>query len=519
MLLRRLLSQRFVHLLLWIFMTAVTLGVLLYVWTNWSGRRRWAATKAMIEHEGEMIEFRKVLPETPPEAENLLAIDPLRGITEAVDHDNAKGEPGAKRQALAAMKLEAKDMKHPPAKGVETGQMTDMQEWTKFLREGKFLDLPAASAASGSEVLTVLDAKFPLLKQLSDLAPERSQAMFTPGLRERELPEMLFSLSLRHYNGAQYLARMLCLRARAAMDAKQGAAAARSLLAAEKIGFACEEEPMLIGCLVGVTVESAVNESLWHGLREKAFAEADLQLLQKFLSTHDLDKAVLQAFRGELAMALGSMEYMQDVAAGRKKTGPEVTSVSARDQLSRSLRTLSALPGGLFDHWKSVIAEQEWKHAISPLRQGGITAAVKAGDEMNAELTAKKNYLLHPDYIMARMVLPAISSVSATAALVQARERQALTAIALERFFLKHAKYPAALQELVPDFAAAVPLDPWDGKELRYRTTAAGRYMLWCVGFDGKDDDGKVTMDAQGATKLSKREYVGDWTWQYEPVK
>lgn len=55
------------------------------------------------------------------------------------------------------------------------------------------------------------------------------------------------------------------------------------------------------------------------------------------------------------------------------------------------------------------------------------------------------------------------------------------TAIALERFHLKQARYPAALQELVPKFAAVVPLDPCAGKEVRYRTTPAGRCMLWCV--------------------------------------
>jgi hypothetical protein len=35
------------------------------------------------------------------------------------------------------------------------------------------------------------------------------------------------------------------------------------------------------------------------------------------------------------------------------------------------------------------------------------------------------------------------------------------------------------------------------------------------VGFDGRDDAGKVT----AGTKLNKREYVGDWAWQYEPAK
>jgi hypothetical protein len=234
------------------------------------------------------------------------------------------------------------------------------------------------------------------------------------------------------------------------------------------------------------------------------------------LSAHDLDKAVLQAFRGELACAVSSMEYLKDVAAGRKQSVQGVAAIFSDDHQNHSLRRLSVgLPGGFFHHWMSVVAEQEWKHALSPLRQGGIMAAVKAGDGMKADLNAKQNFLLPPDSFMASMFMPAFTSVSASAALVQARERQALTAIALERFFLKHAKYPAALQELVPEFVAAVPCDPWDGKEVRYRTTPAGRYMLWCMGLDGKDDGGQVN---KNGVAMRSALYLGDWTWQYEPV-
>jgi hypothetical protein len=46
-----------------------------------------------------------------------------------------------------------------------------------------------------------------------------------------------------------------------------------------------------------------------------------------------------------------------------------------------------------------------------------------------------------------------------------------------------------------------------------------GRFVLWSVGLDGKDDAGKVTVDEKSSAKLNKPEYLGDWTWQYEPVK
>ncbi len=511
---RRLLSKRSVRILLWMFITLVTLLALLFAWTNWSGRRRWAATKAMLEHEGETLDFRTLLPETPPPTQNLLAIEALDGITEAVEHDEAKGAPGAKRKALAEMKLP--DQSPPASKGIEKGEVADMQEWMKFLRETKYLDLQAESAAPGKDVLAALDARFPVLRQLADLAPHRSQAMFTPGLRERELPGLLFSLPLRHYTVANVLTRAMLLRARAAIHAKQGAEAARSLLAAEKIGIACEGEPLLIGFLVGSNVKSMVNEGIWLGLRERAFAEAELRLLDEALSAQNLGKSLLQACRGEMATGLNAMEHMQDIAAGKKQAGQDVAAAFASGKQSQFLLLLRAVPGGLFDHWKSVIAEQEWKHMIHPLRTGGVTAAVKSAEGVSTDLNARQNFLLHPDYIMARMVVPAFIGVSANALLFQARERQARTAIALERFYLKHARYPAALRELVPEFAAAVPLDPWDGKEMRYRTTPAGRYMLWCVGPDGKDDNGRVKIRQ---VAMYSPDYLGDWTWQYEPVE
>lgn len=509
---RRFFSKHFFRILVWLLITLVTLVVLLYVWTNWSGRRRWAATKAMIEQKGETLDFHKLLPETPAEADNLLAIEPLAGITVAVDHEGTKGVAEAKRKALEAMKLEPKA---PGSAGVERGETEDMQAWAKFLRETKYLDLPTESAAPGRDVLVGLDARFPVLKQLADLAPQRSAAMFTPGMRERELPGMLFTLSLQHYTSAQTLMRALCLRARAAIDARQGAEAARSLLAAEKLGLGCEVEPLLLGLLVSNAAKAMVNEVVWLGLREKAFAEEDLRLLYDTLKGHDLDKAMLQGFRGEMAAGLNAVEYLQDAAAGRKQAGKDVVDAFASMQ-GFSLNGFRALPGGLFDHWKSVIAEVEWKHILDPLRKGGISAMVKSTDALNADWVTKENYLLHPDYIMARTMVPAFSTVSASALVTQARERQVLAALALERFFLKHARYPARLQELVPEFTAAVPLDPCDGQEVRYRTTPAGRYVLWCVGFDGKDDGGQVT---DSTRSLKNPKYLGDWAWQYEPVK
>ena len=511
---RRLLSKRFVRILLWLFATLVTLYILLFVWTDWSGRRRWAAVKTTLEREGETLDFRKLLPETPPDAQNLMAIEPLRGIAVIVDNDEAKGEPGAKRKALADMKWS--DRTPPVSNGVAMGQAADLQEWVKFLRETKYLELPTAPAASAREVLTALDAKLPLLKQIADEAAKRPLAVFTPGIHERKMPELLFTLRLPHYPGVQTLARALALRARTAVAAGESAEATRSILAIQLLATACKQEALLIGFLVGNTMEMVALEPLWLGLREHAFAEDDLRRLQEAFGSDQRTQALLLAMRGELAAGLNAVEFLQIGASGRLPMDQYLTKALSADGTLPPRLLGRGVPGGLFDHWKSVAAEMELRYLIQPLKKGSLREAVRRGEEATANLQRNSNVFLHPDYIMARLMLPAVSRVSSQTLLLEARQRQALAALALERFFVKHAKYPAALTELTPDFLPAVPLDPCDEKPLRYRTTPTGRYQLWSVGLDSKDDGGKVKIRP---VSMSSPDYLGDWTWSYEPVK
>jgi len=70
--------------------------------------------------------------------------------------------------------------------------------------------------------------------------------------------------------------------------------------------------------------------------------------------------------------------------------------------------------------------------------------------------------------------------------------RLALTAVALEQFRATHNQYPTALSELAPNYLTTTPVDPFDGRPLRYRKQVAG-YVLYSIGPDLKDNGGKRT--------------------------
>jgi hypothetical protein len=68
-----------------------------------------------------------------------------------------------------------------------------------------------------------------------------------------------------------------------------------------------------------------------------------------------------------------------------------------------------------------------------------------------------------------------------------------ITAIALQRYRLRHGQYPTELSALVPEFLAAIPRDPADGAGLRYRADPEGTFLLYSVGEDGVDDGGNAS--------------------------
>ena len=95
---------------------------------------------------------------------------------------------------------------------------------------------------------------------------------------------------------------------------------------------------------------------------------------------------------------------------------------------------------------------------------------------------------------------------------METAKRVVITAIALKRFQLAHGKWPKTLNELAPDIIPTVPIDPFDGKPLKYHLNADGKYLLYSVGKDGVDNGGNPTNSSPNDTSFVWQ--VGrDWVW------
>ena len=92
-------------------------------------------------------------------------------------------------------------------------------------------------------------------------------------------------------------------------------------------------------------------------------------------------------------------------------------------------------------------------------------------------------------FFITRMLVPTMNTIAMVDLRQIAQLDCALTALEVERYRLAEGRLPETLEVLVPKFIEAVPIDPFDGKPLRYKRLDKG-YTIYSIGEDGEDNGG-----------------------------
>src|SRR6185369_14676771 len=109
------------------------------------------------------------------------------------------------------------------------------------------------------------------------------------------------------------------------------------------------------------------------------------------------------------------------------------------------------------------------------------------------------------------LLMPAVDKLGEATWRKHAVVRSLATLIAVERYRQANGRWPDRLDELKPRYLKEVPLDPYDGKPLRYRRLGDG-VIVYSVGPDGADDGG--VLDRQNPQRAG-----ADLGWRLWDVK
>jgi len=96
--------------------------------------------------------------------------------------------------------------------------------------------------------------------------------------------------------------------------------------------------------------------------------------------------------------------------------------------------------------------------------------------------------------ILSKMLLPATKQFDIAVLRFRGRQTALEVMLAAQAYRRDKGEFPESLDELVPQYLEAVPLDPCDsnGGRLLYRRDSATSAVVWSVGDDGNDDGGAV---------------------------
>ena len=524
--LQRIWKKRWLRRLTWTGVTLVTLYALLCAWVNWSGARKWRATVAMLKAEGETLDFRETLYEPIPESENFCAIPLLKDLLFYSDKDEDKGAAGVNRKRLDALVFKNKDT--PGFTNATSGIRADLKKWADFMRKDDSLLMPPDSGNAARDVLIALSKHDPIVHELA-AGLDRPYARWTPEWKNRELPPVpLFAERPRCFammRSGWY--QTLVLRSIAAARAGDAAKAHQAALIIARLNEAFLNEPDHVSLFVA----SLATDYFLHGVTLEICAAhtgtaEDFTRLESALSALNFQRAELHSVRWEMAAGASTVRGMKtwrenhSILQMFKRNGEQPSKLG--DILIR------LLPGGVFDSNAAVLAELEYRHMIKPLKEQGWQQAMLSGKSLEKELfVARKSKWSHLSSIMTTYLAQNgpqyIYDYIYDCIYAQVLVNQARIACALERQRIAHGSYPDSLDAVRFADGKPLPPDPMDGKPMRYRKTTDGRYVLWSIGPDGKDDGGKRILhnnDREHTSYFTFPSYIGDLVWDFtESVK
>ena len=495
----------------------VTLYALFDAWVNWSGAREWHATREMLNAQSETLDLRVLAADPIPDADNFCAIPLLKDIAKIEDGSVLKGESAEKRKRLQVFSSINKCLQNPRKPYSEP---FDLKECANNLRKEGLLTTSGNSVDPAQDILGALGNQDALFQELA-AGLDRTQVQLTPALKTREFPDNPSSVMLPAALEFVALSKALSLRAIASARAGENTKAHESLQISVKLMQANLNEPFLVSFLMALLQDSLICNSVWELCNEHAGTAQNFARLETELAPVDFNCSLLKAYRGELINGVALFQFMKRDRLLFAEVVMQMLGRNNKDSTSAVLARM--IPLGFFDAASSVFADTCFEFFIKPQKEQGIMATYKATESKALNKIAvrhDRDILMHPSSWFAGLSIPAMIDADLRTIFQQVVHNQAIIACALERYRLEKGSYPDSLDGMKLADGRSLPLDVINNKPMGYRKTANGKYALWSVGFDGKDDNGqRGTLDNNSnksmTRQLANKDYLGDWVWDY----
>jgi hypothetical protein len=501
--------QNFKRLLLSLACLAI-FTTLFYAEEDIRGRLAWGRFKSHWEAKGEKFDFSAFLPPSVPDDKNF-AMAPVVATTYSriLDRNGHRVFP-QNTNVVDRLQMPLDFENGGPTNGIGNWQKaisSNLEPWQRYYRNLSLTTnlfpvapQPQTPAADVLLALSRYDSTIEELRQAAALPASRFPLNY-----DSEEP---FAILLPHLAPLKGCAVVLRLRALAELEAGHSEAALADLGLVLRLTEKFHSEPFLISQLVRIAMFQISEQAVWEGLANHRWTDAQLSELDQQLAPLDFIADYTAAMRGENACQVATVDFL------RHRPGLLDSLGESHEKDSTRLGDLCGylIPSGWFyqNELRSSKFILDQFLPIADLSQQSISPSLvsQATQSLNA-----MNFT--PYTMLCKMLLPGLTKSSHRFAFAEASLNLARCACALERHRLANGKLPETLDALVPGFIAKIPRDPIGGQALHYQSTGDGNFILYSVGWNERDDDGRVCLTKGGSVDLDD----GDWVWRYPDLR
>lgn len=293
-----------------------------------------------------------------------------------------------------------------------------------------------------------------------------------------------FNALLPHLADFKRVAQAFDKKAGLDAEEKRPHDAVLAIQAAFATAHGLDREPTLISQLVRIAVDSIACGTIDRVLNRVEVDEADLVALQQTVAARSDLKSLSVGLAGEFCFGSDAFSRgpaylvsLGGLSGNNSGNNPGAAVAIWLYSASGLLRQDRACYVEMLSDFIQIARREPWER-------------FEAADAWEQRIIQLKSEW-YKGHIMTSMLLPALVKTVAKEARCMAQLRCTATGIALERYRKAHnGQYPDSLDALVPAFMPAVPLDPFDGKPLRFAKRPTG-YVVYSLGPDRDDDRGR----------------------------
>jgi hypothetical protein len=247
--------------------------------------------------------------------------------------------------------------------------------------------------------------------------------------------------------------------------------AVRSTISSFGIARSLAKEPLLISQLVRTGCQSLTASTIEYCINRIELADEQLIQLIKCLRNAERISDISFAFVGERCMGISFFRDPYSV-------DPDLIG-------GIPFRPILAFYNAIGMADSDAIIYLDIMEEYIKINRFPVHERQKAAKAVEARIQ-----LISQAHILLHVIMPALARITIIDTRNIAQLLTARVGLAVERYHLAAGKLPDALMDLVPDYLDAVPRDPFDGNDLRYKKLHTG-FVVYSIGEDRIDDGGK----------------------------